>query len=240
MELSKPEQLVLFHFKHESYTNTEAFSEFVDWFVQNSILMKILPEEDKLGIFIYSKEDDKIVFANHTFLQTYQISIEKLQRPAIRRLIFMKLHKDDVRYIHFLEWKAAQQQNVIPINRVIRISQEDKTYKPYHLLVFSISNFIRTLKEYRLGIVINVPEFWSHEEITDPQIASFCKKVQCLSKREKDIVELIVNGATDKEIGRYLHISPLTAQKHRKNILKKLELKNTANLAFVIGKCRLV
>lgn len=240
MDLPNASQLACCNFDKIGSKNSHVFGKFIDWFVQNSTLMKILPEEDKLGIFIYSKEKDRIVCANHQFLQTYQISIERLNNSAIRRLIFMKLHKDDARYIRFLEWNASQNKQSKPINRVVRLRQKDQSYKPLHLLVFSIANIDRSLSDYRLGIVINVPEFWSEQETVDPHWGTYRDKTKRLSKREKEIVELIVDGATDKEIGNYLNISPHTAQRHRKNILKKLEFKNTAKLAFIIGKYRLV
>lgn len=240
MDLPKASQLACCCFDKNGFKNSRVFGEFIDWFIQNSTLMKILPEEDKLGIFIYSKEKDRIICANHKFLQTYQVSIERLNNPAIRRLIFMKLHKDDARYIRFVEWNAARNSKLKPINRVVRLRQRDRTYRPYHLLVFSISDINSDLEDYRIGVVINVPEFWSNEESDDPQFCCYRDKTKRLSKREREIVELIVDGATDKEIGNQLHISPHTAQRHRKNILKKLEFKNTANLAFIIGKYRLV
>ncbi len=51
-----------------------------------------------------------------------------------------------------------------------------------------------------------------------------------LSDREKEVVQLITHGFTDTEIADKLDISPKTASTHRKNILRKLELKNTALL----------
>jgi DNA-binding CsgD family transcriptional regulator len=51
-----------------------------------------------------------------------------------------------------------------------------------------------------------------------------------ITKREKEIIKGIVAGLTDKEIGFALNISPNTAKTHRKNILQKLSLNNTADL----------
>lgn len=55
------------------------------------------------------------------------------------------------------------------------------------------------------------------------------RKVE-LSKRELEILLEIVEGLTSKEIGEKLFISAFTVQKHRKNILKKLNLHGTAEL----------
>ncbi|MEQ1676461.1 MAG: response regulator transcription factor [Chitinophagaceae bacterium] len=58
-----------------------------------------------------------------------------------------------------------------------------------------------------------------------------------LSKREIDIVQLIKEGMSSKEIGQQLDISIKTVEVHRYNILKKLHLKNTASLVnFINGQ----
>lgn len=51
-----------------------------------------------------------------------------------------------------------------------------------------------------------------------------------LTTREIEIVQHISNGLTNHEIADKLFISPSTVDTHRKNILAKLELKNTAAL----------
>ena len=54
-----------------------------------------------------------------------------------------------------------------------------------------------------------------------------------LTSREKQVLQLIVFGNNDKEIASQLYISPHTAMLHRKNLLKKMEVKNTASLVRV-------
>jgi DNA-binding CsgD family transcriptional regulator len=54
--------------------------------------------------------------------------------------------------------------------------------------------------------------------------------VKQLTKREKELIKLIAKGYTNKKIAEELQISYLTAQTHRKNILKKLDAKNTAGI----------
>jgi two-component system response regulator NreC len=62
-------------------------------------------------------------------------------------------------------------------------------------------------------------------------------KIQNLSEREVQVLKLIANGITNKEIGEKLFISPKTSEAHRNNILKKLNLKSTADLVkFAIAK----
>ena len=56
-----------------------------------------------------------------------------------------------------------------------------------------------------------------------------------LSRREIDIVQLIKEGMSSKEIAQRLDISLKTVEVHRYNILKKLSLKNTAALVNFIN-----
>lgn len=51
-----------------------------------------------------------------------------------------------------------------------------------------------------------------------------------LTKREKEILQLIVQGMTSREIAGELYISPRTVDTHRANLMGKLEIKNTAEL----------
>jgi two-component system nitrate/nitrite response regulator NarL len=51
-----------------------------------------------------------------------------------------------------------------------------------------------------------------------------------LTKREKEILGLIAQGLTDKEIADKVFLSHLTITTHRKNILSKLNLKNKVEL----------
>ncbi|MBL7742863.1 MAG: response regulator transcription factor [Chitinophagaceae bacterium] len=56
-----------------------------------------------------------------------------------------------------------------------------------------------------------------------------------LSRRELDIIQLIKQGLSSKEIALQLDISLKTVEVHRYNILKKLKLKNTAALVNFIN-----
>lgn len=51
-----------------------------------------------------------------------------------------------------------------------------------------------------------------------------------LSEREREVLRLIAEGYTNREIGRQLEISEKTVQTHRANIMSKLRVHNTAEL----------
>ncbi len=60
-------------------------------------------------------------------------------------------------------------------------------------------------------------------------------KLSRLTEREIEIIKLIKNGCTNKEIAEKLFLSPRTVETHRARILKKLELKNSLSLVKYIN-----
>ncbi len=64
-----------------------------------------------------------------------------------------------------------------------------------------------------------------------------------ISNREKEVIDLISLGYTDKEIGVRLYISHYTVSDHRKNIKLKMECANAPSIvrkAFEMGILPLV
>lgn len=56
-----------------------------------------------------------------------------------------------------------------------------------------------------------------------------------LSRREQEIIQLVRNGHTNQEIADILFLSIHTVMTHRKNILHKLGVRNTAEMLTVIS-----
>jgi DNA-binding CsgD family transcriptional regulator len=51
-----------------------------------------------------------------------------------------------------------------------------------------------------------------------------------LTRREKEVLQLIAQGLTNKEIADRLFVSSSTVDSHRKNLLSKFDVLNTAAL----------
>lgn len=60
--------------------------------------------------------------------------------------------------------------------------------------------------------------------------------VNALTEREIQIINLIKDGQSSKEIATILNISLKTVEVHRHNVLKKLKLKNSASLVNFINQ----
>ena len=62
------------------------------------------------------------------------------------------------------------------------------------------------------------------------EIESIRARIQLLSEREKQVVNLISEGRLNKEIAYMLSISISTVEAHRANIMRKMQAKNLAQL----------
>lgn len=56
------------------------------------------------------------------------------------------------------------------------------------------------------------------------------QRLETLTDREREVLNLTLSGSTSKEIAQELAISPRTVETHRKNILRKLEISTVKDL----------
>lgn len=100
----------------------------------------------------------------------------------------------------------------------------------------SCSDFVKTIRKVAQGENV-LPSHLTNALFS--QIANYCsdsvrcwdQKVIQLTKREHEIIDLILSGFCNKEIAQQLHISAHTVKSHIHNILKKLALKTRLQLA---------
>lgn len=53
---------------------------------------------------------------------------------------------------------------------------------------------------------------------------------ETLTKREREVLNLVVEGHTSKVMAEMLHLSPRTIDHHRANLLRKFDMRNTVDL----------
>jgi DNA-binding NarL/FixJ family response regulator len=101
---------------------------------------------------------------------------------------------------------------------------------------------IKTIRSVYKGLKV-LPTFLTNmlfsqivrHKISDNDLSAF-DKIARLTKQEKNVMELIADGLTNKDIGKNLGISTYTVKSHVHNILEKLSLNTRvqiAKLAFV-------
>lgn len=158
--------------------------------------------------------------------------------------IFDKVHPDDLLEKHTLELKffhlvkdfsPAERRDYEIISR-LRMQNNNGHYVPIEHRMFYIGNdkngsirlalclyhFSRHMpddKSYQ-GMIINTRS----GEIVTPDKKAISN---ILSDREKDVLRLIKKGRQSKEIADLLTISVYTVNRHRQNILEKLQVSNS-------------
>mgnify|MGYP006307039311 CR=1 FL=1 len=61
-----------------------------------------------------------------------------------------------------------------------------------------------------------------------------------LTQREKEVLKLVAEGYNSNEIGEILCISPKTVERHRSNIMNKLDLHKVTDLILIAIKKKLI
>lgn len=76
---------------------------------------------------------------------------------------------------------------------------------------------------------------WREQRAAQQQLESL---LQRLTAREREILNLLLDGLTSRELADRLFISTKTAEEHRASLLRKMEVRNTTQLARLMGRMR--
>jgi DNA-binding NarL/FixJ family response regulator len=104
-----------------------------------------------------------------------------------------------------------------------------------------LEDWIKTIKTVAMGVKV-LPPVLTNSLFT--QIVEFAlnngkalpaNSIQ-FTKREREVVDLIANGLSNKEIAESLHIATYTVKSHVHNILEKLELNTRLQIATFVHK----
>ena len=82
--------------------------------------------------------------------------------------------------------------------------------------------------ENALDAVMDGGEYWLGRDTLKSTMAD--QNELLLTRRELEVLKLIAEGLTNQEIADKLFVSPSTIDSHRKNLISKLQVKNTAAL----------
>ncbi|MDP2385813.1 MAG: response regulator transcription factor [Bacteroidota bacterium] len=128
---------------------------------------------------------------------------------------------------------------LFPEVKVIALTMLNESIYIKKMLEAGASGYVlkTTGKEELIQVIKKVAagEKYFSSEVSNLLMNNFSVKSQTgtleiLTKREKEILILIAEGYTDKEIADKVFLSSLTIITHRKNILSKLGLKNKVEL----------
>jgi len=116
----------------------------------------------------------------------------------------------------------ADEQNVTLTVEAMRLGASDVLVKP-----IDTERFVRAVRE-TLRRDVHVTAINNGQR--DVDIRGFMQ----LTQREREVLQLITNGQSNKEAGRELGISPRTIEVHRARVMEKLGARNTADLIRIV------
>jgi DNA-binding NarL/FixJ family response regulator len=146
----------------------------------------------------------------------------------------------DINMVPFSGIEATRQiKEVSPETQVIGVTMHSQPAYAKKMLQFGALGYVtkNSSREEMINAILEVSQGNKYvceemmelinESSTDPKALS---AINTLTEREMDVINLIRQGNSSKDISAKLDISIKTVEVHRHNILKKLKLKNAASL----------
>ncbi len=188
------------------------------------------------GIRALLLNEESIEWMGHATNAESCLSFLKLQQPEI---ILMDINLPDKSGIDL----CREVTNLYPSIQVIGLSTFNQQAVVHDMVENGASGYLlknATKEEIMLALrTVQRAEMYLSEEVAAALRAPVEKKPP-ITRREKEILQLIAQGYTNIEIANQLFISTATVNTHRKSLLEKFEAKNTAILIGRANKLGLV
>lgn len=108
--------------------------------------------------------------------------------------------------------------------------------RAYVLKGVAARDLVRIIRSVAAGEVYVTPSLAASLlfELTGGKPASAANPLDALTERERQILERVAAGDSNKEIGAQLHLSEKTVKHHMTNILQKLQARNRVEAALMM------
>lgn len=170
------------------------------------------------GIEVVGSVNDAFSAISFLKKQPVDVALLDINLPDLNGIELCKKLKDDFPIIKILAMSTFKERSYI--TRMI-----DQGASGYLLKSVSEQELTEAIKQAYTG------HLYLSREVAQVLIASPAPKaIPLLTSREKEVLSCIAEGLTNNEIADKLFVSPLTVDSHRKNLLAKFQVKNTAAL----------
>jgi PAS domain S-box-containing protein len=219
---------------------------------EHKIATKLLKKFQPIGnqcLYGASYFDEKLFYVSDSVEQVIGYSKEEVTELDF---FYSLIHPNDIdtvkRMTLYAFSTASEQGKVKSLDHVFhltfRMKRKDGTYIKVQRQTSILTEDENGTMLTSYGILTDITHLNNSEEIQSllvgPEIPGFSftdpessPKVN-LTRREKEMIDLLANGLNSEEIAKKLYISKETVYTHRKNILAKTGVNNSAELmAFV-------
>ena len=119
---------------------------------------------------------------------------------------------------------------------------KDRSVAAIVVIIFETTSHIDTLSKHKQYASLLAEKLQSREYSGDisPDTAHSSKEIQPLSKRETEILRLIVDGYTNPQISTMLSISGNTVKRHISNLFLKLDVNDRTQAAVLAVRKNLI
>ena len=194
-------------------------------------LLEKSPEVDVVGEAADGREAVRLAAELHPNIVVMDIAMPLLngidaaaqiiaRDPGIQ-VIILSMHSDESYILRALNagakgylLKDAAEGDILPAVRTVASG------RPYFSPVIAatlLDEYLQTMKKHKVQD--------SYDLLTD---------------REKEVLQLLAEGKTNKEVAALLNLSPYTVESHRTNLMQKLNLHNTAEIVLYAVRKNLI
>lgn len=137
------------------------------------------------------------------------------------KVIILSMHSDESYVVRALDAGARgyllKDSAEDDLMRAIRTVAQGRPFFSPAISATLLDDYVRTLRQRGLSD--------SYELLTD---------------REKEVLQLLAEGKSNKEVAALLNLSPYTIETHRTNMMQKLNLHNTAEIVLYAVRKKII
>jgi two-component system response regulator NreC len=154
-------------------------------------------------------------------LNGIEATAQIVRRDPEAKVIILSMHADEVYLVRALSagvrgylLKGSADQDLV---RAIRAVSEGKCFFSPVIAQMLAEDYTRQLQQ---------------KELQD--------SYDLLTEREREILQLLAEGKSNKEVATVLNVSPYTVETHRTHLMQKLNLHNTAEIVLYAVRKKIV
>ncbi len=154
------------------------------------------------------------------------IALLDVEMPMLNGFEVIQKCQDKQLNTKFIILTSHKERGFVHKAKMLNLSgymMKDEPFKALHACIQSVNR--------------GIPYFSSvFNEVLSNEIQPQLQKIKLLSPSERTIVRLVAQGKSSKDIGEQLSVSARTVEKHRSNIIAKLDLPPQADALVVWTK----